>query len=845
MPGLPAAIFRSPLPPSMSSSSPPMRVAKFGGTSVGSPERIRAVARLVVAEREAHPDARLAVVSSAMGGVTDRLLAALRAAEARTGEHRAILDELRQRHAEALTELAGEGDREAIGEALDVVFGETEELLQGVALLREATPRAADAVASAGERLSVLLVAAALRAEGLGAVALDARAFVRTDDAFGEAAVDFEASHPLIREAFGAIPEGTVAVVTGFLGATEDGVTTTLGRSGSDYTATILGAALDAEEVVIWTDVDGVLSADPRIVPEAFTLPHLSYREAGELAHFGAKVLHPHTMRPLEKAGIPLRIKNTLAPEGEGTRILAEPPPADAPVRAVTAVREAALVTLEGAGLIGVPDLTARAFAALAVHEVPVLLIAQASSEGSLCFAVREADREGALRHLRRAFEWECERGDLRGIRADAGLAMIAAVGGGLHSAPGLAGRMFATLGRAHVNVRAIAEGASDHNLSCVVADRDAVRAVQALHEAFALRRLRAHVAVIGAGTLGRRLLALLAEQAATLAHEHHLYLRLVGVADSRRLVWEEDGLPLDQAADQLAEASASGADPLDALTERLDAARLERLILVDATGAEAAARRYPGWLRQGVGVVTPSQRANTLDLDFYDDVRLSAREGEAPFLYETSVGAGLAVLSTLRDLLRTGDTVRRVEGAVSGTLAFVFNAMRAGQPFSEAVRDAAARGLTEADPRADLGGEDVARKLLLLARELGRRTEPGDVQVQSLVPEALRDLPLDEFWARLPELDEFWTRKMAEFAARRQQLQYVAVLAEDQVRAGVQALPAGSPLADLLGAQMLFAFHTARYGDEPLVVRGPGANADITAAVLLADVAKAAEAMR
>jgi bifunctional aspartokinase / homoserine dehydrogenase 1 len=829
----------------MSSPGSPVRVAKFGGTSVGSPERIRAVARLVAAEREAHPDARLAVVSSAMGGVTDRLLAALRAAEARTGEHRAILEDLRQQHAEALSDLAREADRDAIRDALDAVFAETEELLQGVALLREATPRAADAVASAGERLSVPLVAAALRAIGLDAVALDARTFVRTDDAFGEAAVDFEATGPLIRDAFEAVPQEAVAVVTGFLGATEDGVTTTLGRSGSDYTATIIGAALDAEEVVIWTDVDGVLSADPRIVPDAFTLEHLSYREAGELAHFGAKVLHPHTMRPLERAGIPLRIKNTLVPEGEGTRILADPPPAEAPIRAVTAIRDAALLTLDGAGLIGVPDLTARAFAALAAHDVPVLLIAQASSEGSICFAVREGDREPALKLLRRAFERECERGDLRGIRAEADLAVVAAVGGGLHSAPGLAGRMFATLGRAHVNVRAIAEGASDHNLSCVVADRDAVRAVQALHEAFALRRLRAHVAVVGAGALGRRLLGLLAEQAPILAYEHHLHLRLVGVADSSRLVWDEDGLPFDRAADRLAEASASGEPTLEALSERLDAARLERLILVDATGAEAVARRYPDWLRQGIGVVTPSQRANTLGLDLYDAVRQSAREGEAPFLYETSVGAGLAVLSTLRDLIRTGDTVHRIEGAVSGTLAFVFNAMRAGRPFSEAVRDAADRGLAEADPRADLAGDDVARKLLLLARELGRRTEPGDVQVQSLVPEALRDLPLDEFWARLPELDEFWSRKLAEFIARRQQLQYVAVLAGDQVRAGVQAIPADSPLADLRGAQVLFAFHTARYGEEPLVVRGPGASADITAAVLLADVAKAAEAMR
>ncbi|MDX1531530.1 MAG: aspartate kinase, partial [Rhodothermales bacterium] len=635
----------------------PFRVAKFGGTSVATPERVRRVVDLVAAM----PDGvRPVVVSSAFGGVTDRLLAAIVAAEARTGEHHAILDELRERHAAAVRDLAGASEEGAVQERLDAVFEEVAELLQGIYLLRECTPRFSDAIVSAGERLSVPVVAAAFRAAGHAAVALDATAFVRTDDAFGEAAVDFPATRRLVCERFATLDPSAVPVVTGFVASTEQGVTTTLGRSGSDYTATILAAALDADEAVIWTDVDGVLSADPRVAPEAFTLAHLSYREAAELAHFGAKVLHPRTMRPLEEAGIPLRIKNTLNPEAPGTLITADPPPHPEPIRAVTAVRDAALVMLEGAGTLDVPDLAARAFAALAEAEVPVLLIVQASSQGSLCFAVRARDGERAVRALRRTFERALERKDLYGIGAETGVAVVAGIGDRLRQVPGLAGRMFATLGRVRVNVLAIAEGASEHNLSAVVRDADAPRAVEALHEAFALRRLRAHLVLVGVGTVGRKLLGLLAQRARPLLVEQRLHLRLVGLADSERVLWDEGGLPFDGAAERLAEAEPAG---LDRLTARVEAAKLERLIVVDATAAEAVARRYPAWLQAGAAVVTPNKAANALDGDFYEAVQAAARAGEAPYLYETTVGAGLGVVSTLRDLVRTGDRVHRIEG--------------------------------------------------------------------------------------------------------------------------------------------------------------------------------------
>ena len=823
-------------------SAKPLHVAKFGGTSVGTPERVRDVVRLIAAMPKT---VRSVVVSSAFGGVTDRLLAAIEAAKARSGEHTVILDALRARHADALGALAPEAERDALAADLDAIFGGVAELLQGVYLLRECTLRFQDAIISAGERLSVPLVAAAFRQAGYDAVALDATTLVRTDDAFGEAAVDFETTRRLVRERFAELDPGTIPVVTGFVASTDEGVTTTLGRSGSDYTATILGFALDAAEVVIWTDVDGVLSADPRIAPEAFTLDHLSYREAAELAHFGAKVLHPRTMRPLEEAGIPLRIKNTMNPEAPGTLIVAEPPPSAATIRAVTAIRDAALVTLDGAGIIGVPDLTARVFETLARAELPVLLIAQASSEGSLCFAVRNRDRERAVRVLAKEFERECERGDLHGIRATPDLAVIAGVGQGMSRTPGLAGRMFATLGRARVNVLAIAEGASEHNLSAVVRDADAPHAVDALHEAFALGRTRAHVVVVGTGTIGKKLLGLLAQQAPELLERGRLNLRLVGVADSQRLAWDERGLPFADALARLDEAESLDAGSLDAVTAHVEAAHLERLIVVDATASEAVARRYPEWLGAGAAVVTPNKQANTLGLDFYDAVRAAAVTGEAPYLYETTVGAGLSVLSTLRDLVRTGDRVHRIEGVLSGTLAFVFNAMRDGATFSDAVRRAAEHGYTEPDPRDDLSGVDVGRKLIILARELGLRPSSDAVTVESLVPDALRDVPLAEFWDRLGEADAAWQDRLAEAAERGEQLQYASQLSPDGIRAGVESLPDDSPFADLRGAANVVAFHTDRYASEPLVVQGPGASAEITTSVLLADIVRAAEAMR
>ncbi len=816
----------------------PVEVYKFGGTSVATAERIRRVVDLVLAEPET---VRRVVVVSALGGVTDELLGAIDEALGRTGGHRARLDAIRARHDEALEALAAGAQQEELRATLAALWQDLGELLDGVYLLRECTRRTRDAVLGMGERASAPLVAAAFRAAGADALALDATAFIRTDASFGEANVLFEETDRLVREHFCALPPAQIAVVTGFIAATERGVTTTLGRSGSDYTATILGGALEAQRVVIWTDVDGVLSADPRVVPEAFPLARLSYHEAAEMAYFGARVLHPRTMRPVQLRDIPLVIKNTLNPEAPGTLISTETQQAALRVKAISTIRSVAVVMLEGAGLLGVPGIAARVFGALAARDINVLMISQASSEQSICLVVREADAEAAVEALRTAFLVEVERGDVSDVYAMPGCAVVSAVGDQMRHVPGLAGRMFATLGRSGVNVLAIAQGAAETNISAVVRDAEVPQAVGALHEAFPLRRTRAHVCLVGTGLVGNKLLHILAEQAPVLLEAMRLNLRLVGLANSRRMVWDEAGLPLSGALERLEQGQAMD---LDALVERLLKSRLERLLVVDATASAEVARRYADLLEHGIGVVTPNKRANTLDLAFYHRLREAARRREVSYRYEATVMAGLPVMSTLRNLLRAGDRIERIEGVFSGTLAYLFNRLAHGCRFSEALREAREQGLTEPDPRDDLKGEDVARKLLILAREIGLEVERADVSVESLVPFSLMESSVEAFLEGLHEVDEAWRQRAEEAAQQGQRLQYVGVIEDGRLTVGVRATDAESPFSCLQGTDNTIMLTTARYHDTPLVVQGPGAGPDVTAAGILADLIEAAELM-
>lgn len=818
-------------------------VHKFGGTSVGTPERILSVVDLM---RPALGVGPAMVVVSAFGGVTNDLLACVDAALARDRSYRATLDALRARHREAITMLAP-GESAALEPLLDGIWAEVQELCDGVYLVRECSPRTRDAISGAGERASAPVVAAAFRTAGFDAVDVDARDLIHTDATHGEAEVQFDFTRSAVTAWADRQPTSRqVAVVTGFIASSPDGVTTTLGRSGSDYSATILGWALNAPEVVIWTDVDGVLSADPRLVPDAFRLPELSYREAGEMAYFGAKVLHPRTMRPVEQAGIPLFIRNTMNPASEGTAIRAVTSDPKGRVRAVTAVRDMSVLMIEGSGMMGVPGIAARTFQALAREGVNVLVISQASSEQSICIGIRSERSDVARAALLSEFARELDRRDIASVTVMPACAVVSVVGDGMRMQPGLAGRMFSTLGRARINVLAIAQGAAETNISAIVAESDLERAIRALHVAFARSTERVHLVLIGTGTVGRVLLDLLESQAPALARDRDVEMRLVGVCRSRTMVWDNTGIQPSEALTRLSDGGT--AYDLESLQQQILDSHLERLIVIDATASADVADTYATFLTAGIGVVTPNKRANTGSLATWHTLQEAAHRKNVPYLYETTVGAGLPVISTVRDLVRSGDRVHRIDGILSGTLAFVCNRLAAGASFSEAVLEAKAQGFTEPDPREDLSGEDVARKLLTLARQAGFEVSREDMDVESLVPEAFKDLDAAEFVERLPEQDAAWAERLGG-----RTWQYVATLEMDwatsqpgaRLRVALQPVGQESPFRSLKGTDNMVVYTTDRYNERPMVIQGAGAGPLVTAAGVLVDLIHAARTMR
>ena len=811
-------------------------VHKFGGTSLETAERIREAPRLVLDEDRS--GLRIVVVS-ALGGVTDTLLEAIELALARAGNHGEILRDLGARHLAVADAVANDADRDSLRGAIEARMLELTELLDGVYLLRECTDRARDAVLGVGEQLSAPIVAAAFRAAGQGAEALDARKFICTDDAFGEANVLFDETVRRIRARFASWNEDDVAVATGYVASTLRKVSTTLGRSGSDYTAAIIAGALGAERVTIWTDVDGVLSADPRLAPEAFALPRLSYREASELAYFGAEVLHSRTMRPLLADNIPLCIRNTMNPSASGTLISEDTTTMEGHVKAITTIRDVAVVMLEGTGLVGIPGISARALTALAAHNINVFLIAQASSEQSLCVVASAENAELSTRLIREEFELELVRGDVARVFSIGQCAIVSVVGDNMRQRPGLAGRMFSTLGRDGVNVLAIAQGASETNISAVVSDAEGKHAVHVLHDEFALLRHRVHVFLIGAGVVGRALLKMLEDQQETLLQKLRLNIQLVGLANTRKMAWDVGGIPFAGALEALERGGQGG---IDAVMDQLQAGRLHRMMVIDATASEEVAAKYPDLLSRSISIITPNKRANTQDQAFYEKLLSTAHRRQVPYLYETTVGAGLPVISTLRDLIRSGDRVIRIEGVFSGTLAYIFYSMATGMKFSDAVRAAREKGYTEPDPREDLQGEDVARKILILARETGLKAERSDISVDSLVPPSLRDAPLSEFMERVGELDAAWAERMEEAAAAGQRLQFIGRMEEGRLSVQTRRIEQGSPFARLDGSNNMVVYTTERYLDNPLVVQGPGAGPQVTAAGILADLIKAAE---
>jgi aspartokinase/homoserine dehydrogenase 1 len=812
-------------------------VHKFGGSSVADADCFRRVAEIV----EALPAGRLGIVLSACRGVTDALLRVVTLAERQDESFKGELAALRSRHATiAETLLPPESARLYLA-GFDRDIHDLEGILQTVRLTRAAGRNVTDLIAGYGELWSTRLFHRFFEQRGRrdgGSRWIDARKVLLVEWGPLGPAVDWGVSRENLQQEVPKDFTGTL-IITGFIASDGRGVQTTLGRNGSDYSASIFGALLDAREIHIWTDVDGVLSADPRRVPDATVIDSLSYNEAMELAYFGAKVIHPQTMAPAIGRDIPIWIRNTFAPQKEGTLICARPASA-LPVKGITSIEQVAIINVEGAGMIGVPGTAHRLFGALREAGISVILISQGSSEHSICCAVPQDQATRAAAVVREAFERELKDGQIQSVDIDADLAILAVVGDGMAGMPGIAAKVFNSLGGASVNVRAIAQGASERNISVVVEGRHATRALRAVHAGFYLSPNTLSIGLIGPGTVGRVLLQQLASQAGRLQKQFNLHLRVRGILSSKRMLLSDTGVDLSTWQEQF-ERKSVPAD-MDKFLDHVRVDYLPHTVVVDCTASEAVGRRYQSLFERGVHIVTPNKKANTAELSYYRGMREARRATGAHYLYEATVGAGLPVIQTVRDLRETGDDITSIEGIFSGTLAYLFNVYDGRTPFSDIVKDAKQRGYTEPDPRDDLSGLDVARKLIILGREMGLALELSNVKVQSLVPGGLEKGSIADFLNQLPKHDAAMRGHFDAARARGKVLRYVGrVTAAGDASVGLIELDGKHAFANMALTDNIVRYATRRYCDNPLIVQGPGAGPEVTAGGVFADLLRLA----
>jgi aspartokinase/homoserine dehydrogenase 1 len=815
---------------------PIKKVLKFGGSSVAGADRIRTVASIVL---EAAKKDRIVVVVSAFQGITNQLLECALSAETGDKAFLAGYQALAKRHIETLRELHDAHPPKAISASLDTLLSELRDALQGIYLLRHSSPRALDLVASFGERLSALIIASFLQ-RTQPARYVDAREMVRTDDQFTSAGIQFDKTNRAIKFYFHNLFAGSskrlIPVVTGFIGSTDDGLTTTIGRNGSDYSATIFGAALDAPLIEIWTDVDGILSADPRSVPSAFVVPHMSYEEAMELSYFGAKVLHSSTIAPAVAKHIPIVIKNTLNPDAPGTCISRHVDKWEGVAKGISSVDNSTLLTLRGMSMVGVPGIAERLFRALASHRVNVILISQASSEHTICFAVSTSDVAAAKKALHQEFHLELQS-KLTSLDEKPKQTIVAIVGDGMKGTPGVSGKVFQALGRNNINISAIAQGASERNISFVIDEAQKLMALNVIHEAFFEPKKKLGVILIGPGNIGSTLLKQIHQQQAYL-HGQGFDVRVCGIIDFDRFIVSPDGIDLKRWNDALRNAPRSGSR--QEWLGQVAALQLTNAVLVDCTASPEIVDLYEDFVKLNMHIVTPNKRANVLPWPRYCRLTELMKKRQKFFFYEANVGAGLPVISTLQDLIASGDQIEKIEGMFSGTLSYLFNHYNGIRPFSALVQEALELGYTEPDPREDLSGNDVGRKLLILARQIGLKMDMHHVAIESLVPKPLREGPFSKsFFQHYAEYDGAMKRRFDAAQAKGCVLRYVGSLRGTRASAGIQEVPLDNMLASTKGSDNIIAFTTQRYSKTPLVVQGPGAGADVTAMGVFSDILK------
>lgn len=810
-----------------------MKLLKFGGTSVGNAANIRLVKGII--EDYVQQNQQIAIVVSAQSGITNKLEALGQQAANSDEAYKDLLQEVETQLFGIVRDLLTVERQSKVLAALKIMLNNLEDILHGVYLLKEFSPRIRDLVLSFGERCSTLIIAHYFTQEGLSATALDTRSLIKTDSTFGNAKVKFEETNRNIKQHFHQ--ERDIQVITGFISSNDRDQTTTLGRGGSDFTVSIIGAALDADEVEIWTDVDGVMTTDPRQVKRAFSLPTISYAEAMEMTHFGAKVIYPPTLAPLVRKRIPLRIRNTFNPAFKGTAVGRRSIDYPGPVKGIASIGEIVLVNVQGAGMVGVPGIAGRLFGALARHKVNIILITQASSEHSICFAVLPQDAQEAKIAIQEEFEVELAAEKLDPIVLEEGLSVIAAIGENMRNMPGIASKFFGALGRNGVNVAAIAQGSSELNISAVISHRDLSKALNALHGTFFQTETRnLHLFMVGTGLIGSTLLEQIKQQEDFFLNERFIRIKVVAVSNSRKMLFKPEGVDLDNWQQEI-EACEEEAS-LEGFVKQMKELNLPNSVFIDSTASEKVPQFYKEILRNQVSIVTPNKKANSSEYSLYKALQQTALHYNVKYLYETTVGAGLPVINALQGIRLSGDQIQKVEGVLSGTLSYIFNTYDGSMPFSELVSMAKKKGYTEPDPRDDLNGMDVARKILILARESGQSLEIADVDLQQFLPDSCFEPDsVEGFFKELQKSDAAMKKLHDDAQAEGKVLRFIASLENGKAKVSLAAVGASHPFYTLSGSDNVIAYTTQRYREQPLVVKGPGAGAEVTAAGVFADL--------
>lgn len=803
-----------------------MKVLKFGGTSVGSVESILSVKKIVEAEKEP-----VVVVVSALGGITDKLIKTSKLALAGDLSYQSEFDEIAVRHHQMIEAVIPSGEnKERLLETIDALLDELKSIYQGVYLIRDLSPKTSAAIVSYGERLSSNIVAVLID----GAKWFDSRTFIKTEIKSGRQLLASDLTHELVKQAFVDLPK--VSLVPGFISTDADsGEVTNLGRGGSDYTASIIAAALDASFLEIWTDVDGFMTADPKVISTAYTINELSYVEAMELCNFGAKVVYPPTIYPVCVKNIPILIKNTFNPSGKGTVIKSDIAEDQKPIKGISSINGTTLITVSGLSMVGVIGVNRRIFSALANNGISVFLVSQASSENSTSIGVRDADADAACEVLNAEFSKEIETGAMYRMTAESGLATVAIVGENMKHTPGIAGKLFGTLGRSGINVIACAQGASETNISFVVDGLFLRKTLNVIHDSFFLSEYQVlNLFLCGVGTVGSSLIAQLAQQSEKLKKERGLKLKVVGIASGHNAMFDREGISLVNCREQLAHSAPSD---LNRLRDEVIGMNIFNSVFVDCTASSDVAGLYQEFLEHNISVVAANKAAASSDYATYQKLKSTARQRGVKFLFETNVGAGLPIIRTMNDLLNSGDKILKIEAVLSGTLNFIFNKISADVPFSETVRLAKEEGYSEPDPRVDLSGKDVIRKLVILAREAGYRIEQSDVEKHLFVPDSFFRGTLDEFWKNLPSLDADFERRRKVLESEGKRWRFVSRY--ENGKASVELCEVGRehPFYTLEGSNNIILLTTERYKEYPMQIQGYGAGAGVTAAGVFADI--------